>query len=29
MVAVFGPNHDPNLQIGERTFFIKAYRKKY
>jgi hypothetical protein len=28
MVAVFGPDHDPNLQIGDRTFFIKAYRKK-
>jgi hypothetical protein len=28
MVAVFGPNHDPNLQIGDKTFFMKAYRRK-
>jgi hypothetical protein len=26
--AVFGPDHDPNLRIGARTFFIRAYRKK-
>jgi hypothetical protein len=26
--AVFGPNHSPDLQIGDRTFFIRAYRKK-
>ena len=28
MVAVFGPNHEPNLQIGDKTFFIKAYKRK-
>ncbi|HKP85601.1 MAG TPA: hypothetical protein VJZ26_05875 [Blastocatellia bacterium] len=27
-VAVFGPSHDPNLQIGDRTFFIRAYKKR-
>jgi hypothetical protein len=27
-VAIFGPDHDPNLQIGDRTFFIRAYRKR-
>ena len=26
--AVFGPDHSPDLQIGNRTFFIRAYRKK-
>jgi len=26
--AVFGPDHNPNLMIGARTFFIRAYRKK-
>ncbi|HEV8485313.1 MAG TPA: hypothetical protein VGV87_17355 [Blastocatellia bacterium] len=26
--AIFGPDHDPNLRIGARTFFIRAYRKK-
>lgn len=25
---VFGPNHDPAQQIGDQTFFIKAYRKR-
>jgi hypothetical protein len=28
VVAVFGPDADPALQIGDRTFFIRAYRKK-
>lgn len=27
-VAIFGPDHSPNLQIGDRTFFIRAYRKR-
>ncbi|MEK6303301.1 MAG: hypothetical protein AABO41_21535 [Acidobacteriota bacterium] len=27
-VAIFGPDHDPNLQIGNKTFFIRAYRKR-
>jgi 4-amino-4-deoxy-L-arabinose transferase-like glycosyltransferase len=27
-VAVFGPDHSPDLQIGDRTFFIRAYVKK-
>ena len=27
-VAIFGPDHDPNLEIGNKTFFIRAYRKK-
>jgi 4-amino-4-deoxy-L-arabinose transferase-like glycosyltransferase len=27
-VAVFGPDHSPDLQIGDRTFFIRAYRKR-
>jgi 4-amino-4-deoxy-L-arabinose transferase-like glycosyltransferase len=27
-VGVFGPNHDPDLQIGDKTFFIRAYRKR-
>jgi hypothetical protein len=26
--AIFGPDHDPNLQIGDKTFFIRAYRKR-
>jgi 4-amino-4-deoxy-L-arabinose transferase-like glycosyltransferase len=26
--AMFGPDHDPNLRIGGRTFFIRAYRRK-
>jgi len=27
-VAIFGPDHNPNLQIGDKTFFIRAYRRK-
>lgn len=27
-VAIFGPNHDPDLQIGVKTFFIRAYKRK-
>ncbi len=27
-VAIFGPDHNPNLQIGDQTFFIRAYRKR-
>jgi 4-amino-4-deoxy-L-arabinose transferase-like glycosyltransferase len=27
-VAIFGPSHDPNLQIGDRTFFLRAYMKR-
>ncbi len=27
-VAIFGPDHNPNLEIGDKTFFIRAYRKK-
>jgi len=27
-VAIFGPDHDPNLEIGSKTFFIRAYKKK-
>jgi hypothetical protein len=27
-VAIFGPSHDPNLQIGDRTFFLRAYKKR-
>jgi hypothetical protein len=27
-VAVFGPDHNPDLQIGDKTFFIRAYRRK-
>ncbi|MGA9767525.1 MAG: hypothetical protein WBV94_00680 [Blastocatellia bacterium] len=27
-VAVFGPDHNPDLQIGAKTFFIRAYRKR-
>ncbi len=26
--AIFGPDHDPNQQIGDKTFFIRAYRRK-
>jgi len=26
--AIFGPNHDPNLQITDKTFFIRAYRRR-
>jgi hypothetical protein len=26
--AVFGPDHSPDLEIGDKTFFIRAYRKK-
>jgi hypothetical protein len=26
--ALFGPDHDPGLEIGDKTFFIRAYRKK-
>jgi uncharacterized membrane protein len=26
-VAVFGPDPNPDLQIGDKTFFIKAYKK--
>jgi hypothetical protein len=26
--AIFGPDHDPNREIGDKTFFIRAYRKK-
>ena len=26
--AVFGLDHDPNLQIGDRTFFIRAYVRR-
>ncbi len=27
-VAIFGPVHNPNLEIGDRIFFIRAYRKR-
>jgi hypothetical protein len=27
-VAVFGPDQNPDLQIGDSTFFIRAYRKR-
>jgi len=27
-VAVFGPDHSLDLEIGDKTFFIKAYKKK-
>jgi hypothetical protein len=27
-VAIFGPDHNPDLQIGDRIFFIRAYRKR-
>ena len=26
--AVFGRDHDPDLQIGDKTFFIRAYKKR-
>jgi 4-amino-4-deoxy-L-arabinose transferase-like glycosyltransferase len=26
--AVFGRDHNPNQQIGDRTFFIRAYKKR-
>ena len=26
--AIFGPEHDANQQIGDKTFFIRAYRKR-
>ena len=26
--AVFGRDHNPNLQIGDKTFFIRAYKKR-
>jgi hypothetical protein len=26
--AIFGPDHDPNQVIGDKTFFIRAYRRK-
>ena len=26
--AILGPNQDPNQQIGDKTFFIRAYRKR-
>jgi hypothetical protein len=26
--AVFGPDHNPNQQIGDKTFFIRAYRRR-
>jgi hypothetical protein len=26
--AMFGPSKDPNLEIGDKTFFIRAYRKR-
>jgi hypothetical protein len=28
MTAVFGPDKNPALEIGDRSFFIRAYRKK-
>jgi len=27
-VATFGPEHDPDLKIGGRIFFIRAYQRK-
>ncbi|MFY9611816.1 MAG: hypothetical protein WAU45_24785 [Blastocatellia bacterium] len=27
-VANFGPDEDPDLEIGDKTFFIRAYRKR-
>jgi hypothetical protein len=27
-VATFGPSKDANLEIGDKTFFIRAYRKR-
>ena len=26
--AIFGPDHDPKLQIGDKMFFIRAYRRR-
>ena len=26
--AIFGRDHDPNQQIGDKTFFIRAYKKR-
>ena len=26
--AIFGRDHNPNLQIGDKTFFIRAYKKR-
>jgi hypothetical protein len=26
--GIFGPSHDNDLEIGDRIFFIRAYRKK-
>lgn len=26
--AILGPDHDPNLKIGDKTFFIRVYRKR-
>ena len=26
--GILGPNHDPSQQIGDATFFIRAYRKR-
>jgi hypothetical protein len=26
--AILGPNHNPSQQIGDPTFFIRAYRKR-
>lgn len=26
--AIFGPDHNPNQEIGDKTFFIRAYRKR-
>ena len=26
--AIFGPDHNPNQQIGDKTFFIRAYRRR-
>ena len=26
--AILGPDHNPNQQIGDKTFFIRAYRKR-
>jgi hypothetical protein len=26
--AILGPSHDPNQEIGDKTFFIRAYRRK-
>jgi hypothetical protein len=26
--AIFGPDHNPDQQIGDKTFFIRAYRRR-